>query len=57
MSGIDLKIQKLFNNKKNVVISALDHVYMYGDQEGIEDSRVAIKNCLDTDALLLSRIS
>ena len=57
MSGIDLKIQKLFNGKKNVVISAIDHVYMYGDQAGIEDSRVAIKNCLDTDALLLSRIS
>ncbi len=55
MSGIDLRIAKLFKNKKNLVISALDHVMEYGDQPGIEDARPAIKNCLTTDALLLPR--
>jgi DhnA family fructose-bisphosphate aldolase class Ia len=57
MSGIDLRINKLFNNKKNLVISAIDHVMEYGDQPGIEDSRKAIEKCLNTDALLLSRFS
>jgi len=55
MSGIDLRIAKLFKDKKNLVISALDHVMEYGDQPGIEDSAKAIKNCLTTDALLLPR--
>lgn len=57
MSGIDLRVQKLFNGKKNLVISAIDHVLEYGDQPGIENSREAIKKCLKTDALLLSRFS
>jgi fructose-bisphosphate aldolase, class I len=57
MSGIDIRINKLFNGKKNVVISAIDHVVMYGDQAGIEDSGAAIKGCLDTDALIMSRFS
>lgn len=55
MSGIDLRIKKLFGGKKNLVISALDHVMEYGDQPGIEDARKAITNCLGTDALLLPR--
>jgi DhnA family fructose-bisphosphate aldolase class Ia len=55
MSGISLRISKLFKNKKNLVISALDHVMEYGDQPGIEDSGRAISNCMTTDALLLSR--
>ena len=57
MSGIDLRVKKLFNGKKNLVISAIDHVMEYGDQEGIETSRKAIEKCLGTDALLLSRYS
>lgn len=55
MSGIDLRLKKLFKGKKNLVISALDHVMEYGNQPGIEDARTAIKNCLTTDALLLPR--
>ena len=55
MSGIDLRLAKIFRNKKNLVISALDHVMEYGDQPGIENARPAIKNCLTTDALLLPR--
>ena len=55
MSGIDLRINRLFRGKKNLVISALDHVMEYGDQPGIEDSARAIRNCMGTDALLLSR--
>jgi len=55
MSGINIRIKKLFRGKKNLVISALDHVMEYGDQPGIEDARVAIKSCLTTDALLLPR--
>ena len=55
MSGIDLKIGRLFGEKKNLVISALDHVLEYGVQEGIEDANAAITRCLTTDALLLSR--
>jgi DhnA family fructose-bisphosphate aldolase class Ia len=55
MSGIDLRIKKLFKGKKNLVISALDHVIEYGYQPGIEDARKAIENCLSTDALLVPR--
>jgi len=57
MSGIDIRIGKLFNGKKNLVISAIDHVMEYGDQKGIETSRKAIEKCIKTDALLLSRYS
>jgi DhnA family fructose-bisphosphate aldolase class Ia len=55
MSGIDIRVNKIFNGKKNLVISALDHVMEYGDQPGIEDSEQAILRCMDTDALLMSR--
>lgn len=55
MSGINLRLKKLFKGKKNLVISALDHVMEYGYQPGIEDERKAIENCLTVDALLLSR--
>ena len=55
MSGIDLRLKKLFKGKKNLVISALDHVMEYGYQPGIENAREAIKNCLTTDALLVPR--
>jgi len=55
MSGIDLRVKKLFRGKKNLVISALDHVVEYGDQPGIETAAPAIENCLQTDALLLPR--
>jgi len=55
MSGKNIKIAKLFKNKKNLVISAVDHVMEYGDQPGIEDASKAINNCMGTDALLLSR--
>jgi len=55
MGGIDLRIRKLFRGKQCLVISALDHVVMYGVQPGIEDSAAAIRNCTGTDALLMSR--
>ena len=55
MSGINLRLVKLFKNKRNLVISALDHVMEYGDQQGIDDARTAIKNCITTDALLIPR--
>ena len=55
MSGIDLRMKALFRGKKNLVISALDHVVEYGDQPGIEQAAPAIRNCLKTDALLLPR--
>ena len=55
MSGIDLRIKKLFRGKRGLVISALDHVMEYGDQPGIEDSAKAIRSCAGTDALLMSR--
>jgi fructose-bisphosphate aldolase, class I len=55
MSGIDLRVKRLFGAKKNLVISALDHVMEYGDQPGIEDPARAIRNCYGTDALLMSR--
>jgi DhnA family fructose-bisphosphate aldolase class Ia len=55
MAGIELRIRKIFKGKKCVVISALDHVVMYGVQPGIEDPAAAIRNCLGTDALLMSQ--
>jgi DhnA family fructose-bisphosphate aldolase class Ia len=48
-------MMKLFRGKKNLVISALDHVMEYGDQPGIEDAGASIRNCYGTDALLMSR--
>ncbi len=54
MSGIPMRVSKLFGGKNNLVISALDHVLEYGDQPGIEDAAAAIERCLTTDALLLS---
>jgi len=57
MSGIDLRVKRLFGSKKNLVVSAIDHVMEYGDQPGIETSREAIEKCMGTDALLLSRFS
>ena len=56
MSGKELRLKKLFGGKKNLVISALDHVMEYGDQPGIENAEKAIKNCLSTDALLMPRV-
>ena len=50
MSGIDLRLKKLFKGKKHLVISALDHVMEYGDQPGIEDAARAIASCNGTDA-------
>lgn len=55
MSGINLRLGKLFRGKKNLVISAVDHVIEYGDQPGLENAREAIENCRETDALLLPR--
>lgn len=55
MSGIDLRVAKLFGDKRNLVISALDHVVEYGVQPGIETAAPAIENCMGTDALLMSR--
>lgn len=53
MSGIALRVTRLFRGKRNLVMSALDHVVEYGDQPGLEQAAPAIRNCLDTDALLL----
>ncbi|MFH0918806.1 MAG: hypothetical protein V1913_00465 [Fibrobacterota bacterium] len=53
--GIELRISQLFRGKKNLVISAVDHVVEYGDQPGLEKVETAIKNCRMTDALLLPR--
>ncbi len=55
MSGKNIRIRRIFRNKKHLVISALDHVAEYGVQPGIEDARKAIGNCMATDALLLPR--
>ncbi|MDD5727570.1 MAG: hypothetical protein PHV59_03310 [Victivallales bacterium] len=53
MSGIAIRKERFFRGRKNLVISALDHVVEYGFQPGIEDAEKAIGNCLGTDALLL----
>ena len=55
MSGIEMRIRKLFRGKQRLVISALDHVVEYGDQPGLEKAEPAIRNCMDTDALLMPR--
>ncbi len=55
MSGIDLRLKKIFKGKEHLVISALDHVMEYGDQPGIESAEKAIASCMGTDALLMSR--
>lgn len=57
MGGIDIRMKRLFRNRKNLVISAIDHVVEYGDQPGLENPAAAIQACRGTDALLLSRYS
>jgi len=57
VTGIEIRIKRLFRNRKNLVISAIDHVLEYGDQPGLEDTASAIAACRGTDALLLSRHS
>jgi len=57
MSGIDFRIKKLFGTKKNLVISAIDHVMEYGDQQGLDNPLKALGNCMGTDALLMSRFT
>ncbi len=53
--GIALRLARLFRDKKNLVISAVDHVVEYGDQPGLENVEQALRNCRTTDALLLPR--
>lgn len=53
--GIELRLAQLFKGKKNLVISAVDHVVEYGDQPGLERVDAAIENCRKADALLLPR--
>jgi DhnA family fructose-bisphosphate aldolase class Ia len=55
MSGKELRLKKLFRGKKNLVLSAFDHVFFYGDQPGLENEREAIKNCLTTDGFIIPR--
>jgi len=55
MSGIEIRLQKLFRGKKNLVISAVDHVVEYGVQEGLEDAGAALSACDGVDAMLLPR--
>ena len=57
MAGIDIRMRRLFRNRQNLVISAIDHVLEYGDQPGLEDTGAAIAACRGIDALLLSRYS
>ncbi len=49
MSCKELRLKKIFRGKKNLVLSAFDHVFFYGDQPGLENERESIKNCLTTD--------
>lgn len=55
MSGKTIRTGKLFGAKKNLVISALDHVVEYGYQPGIESAPKAIRNCLSADAVLMDK--
>ena len=55
MSGINWRLKKLCKDKRNLVISALDHVMEYGFQHGIEDDIETLEKCAATDAILLSR--
>jgi DhnA family fructose-bisphosphate aldolase class Ia len=53
--GIQIRLSKLFGNKKNLVISAVDHVVEYGVQKGLEKVDRALTNCRAVDAMLLPR--
>ena len=55
-SGLELRLARLFNGKKNLVISAVDHVTEYGYQEGLESIETALANCRTVDAMLLPRV-
>lgn len=54
-SGIELRLARLFNGKKNLVISAVDHVTEYGYQVGLEKIGKALAACRTVDAMLLPR--
>lgn len=53
--GIELRLARLFNGKRNLVISAVDHVTEYGYQPGLERIDRALANCRSVDAMLLPR--
>jgi DhnA family fructose-bisphosphate aldolase class Ia len=55
-SGIELRLARLFNGKKNLVISAVDHVTEYGYQPGLEKVGKALAACRTVDAMLLPRV-
>ncbi len=55
-SGIELRLARLFNGKKNLVISAVDHVTEYGYQPGLEKVNKALTACQTVDAMLLPRV-
>jgi class I fructose-bisphosphate aldolase len=54
-TGIQLRLDRLFRGKKNLVISAVDHVVEYGVQQGLEQVDQALRNCANVDAMLLPR--
>jgi DhnA family fructose-bisphosphate aldolase class Ia len=54
-SGIQIRLNRLFRGKRNLVISAVDHVMEYGYQPGLERLDHALRQCRHADAMLLSR--
>ncbi len=55
-TGLQLRLDRLFRGKKNLVISAVDHVVEYGVQAGLERVDKALANCATVDAMLLPRV-
>jgi DhnA family fructose-bisphosphate aldolase class Ia len=55
MSGKSIRLAGLFRGKKNLVISAVDHVVEYGTQDGLENAGRALSACAGADAMLLPR--
>lgn len=53
--GIQIRMGRLFGGKRNLVISAVDHVVEYGHQPGLERLDHALRQCRMADAMLLSR--
>lgn len=53
MTGLDLRMQRLFSDGKNAVVVAIDHCQTFGPIPGLVDFKAAAESLTEADAVLL----
>ncbi len=54
MTGLDLRMQRLFSDGKNAVVVAIDHCQTFGPIPGLVDFTAAAESLLEADGVLLA---